>query len=67
MTGYHTGHSRVRKWYCSLFPEDLCVAEIMKAAGTWLFLQMGLSEPGTTECLNQKGFDEYYMNQVHAS
>jgi len=42
----HRSQPGARKWYCSI-PEDLCVAEIMKAAdgyfGKW-------DEPGTTEC-----------------
>lgn len=71
MTGYHTGHSRVRgNGIVPLLGEDLCVAEILKAAGyaTGIFGKWGLGEPGTTGVPNQKGFDEWfgYLNQVHA-
>lgn len=71
MTGYHTGHSRVRgNGIVPLLPEDLTVAEVLKAAGyaTAIFGKWGLGEPGTTGVPNQKGFDEWfgYLNQVHA-
>ena len=71
MTGYHTGHSRVRgNDIVPLHPEDICVAELLKAAGyaTGIFGKWGLGEPGTTGVPNKKGFDEWfgYLNQVHA-
>lgn len=71
MTGYHTGHSRVRgNGIVPLLPENICVAELLKAAGysTAIFGKWGLGEPGTTGVPNQKGFDEWfgYLNQVHA-
>jgi arylsulfatase A-like enzyme len=71
MTGYHTGHSRVRgNDIVPLRPEDICVAELLKAAGyaTGIFGKWGLGEPGTTGVPNKKGFDEWfgYLNQVHA-
>lgn len=53
-----------------LRPEDICVAELLKAAGyaTGIFGKWGLGEPGTTGVPNKKGFDEWfgYLNQVHA-
>lgn len=71
MTGYHTGHCRVRgNDIVPLRPEDICVAELLKAAGyaTGIFGKWGLGEPGTTGVPNKKGFDEWfgYLNQVHA-
>ncbi len=71
MTGYHTGHSRLRgNALVPLLPEDITVAEVLKAAGyaTAMFGKWGLGEPGTTGVPNQKGFDEWfgYLNQVHA-
>lgn len=71
MTGYHTGHSRVRgNDIVPLLPEDVTVAELLKAAGyaTGIFGKWGLGEPGTTGVPNKKGFDEWfgYLNQVHA-
>lgn len=71
MTGYHTGHSRVRgNSIVPLLPEDVTVAELLKAAGyaTGIFGKWGLGEPGTTGVPNKKGFDEWfgYLNQVHA-
>jgi arylsulfatase A-like enzyme len=71
MTGYHTGHSRVRgNGIVPLLPEDVTVADLLKAAGyaTGIFGKWGLGEPGTTGVPNKKGFDEWfgYLNQVHA-
>ncbi len=71
MTGYHTGHSRVRgNGIVPLLPEDVTVAEILKEAGytTGMFGKWGLGEPGTSGVPNLKGFDEWfgYLNQVHA-
>lgn len=71
MTGHHTGHSRIRgNGIVPLLPEDVTVAEVLKAAGyaTAIFGKWGLGEPGTTGVPNQKGFDEWfgYLNQVHA-
>lgn len=71
MTGYHTGHSRVRgNDLVPLLASDVTVAELLKAAGytTGIFGKWGLGEPGTTGVPNKKGFDEWfgYLNQVHA-
>lgn len=71
MTGYHTGHCRVRgNDTVPLLPSDVTVAELLKIAGytTGIFGKWGLGEPGTTGVPNKKGFDEWfgYLNQVHA-
>lgn len=71
MTGKHTGHCTVRgNSLVPLRPEDVTVAEVLKAAGyaTGLIGKWGLGEPGTTGVPNRKGFDYFYgyLNQVHA-
>ncbi|MBX6313470.1 MAG: arylsulfatase [Isosphaeraceae bacterium] len=71
MTGLHTGHARVRgNALVPLQPEDVTVAEVLKAAGyaTGLVGKWGLGEPGTTGVPNRQGFDEFfgYLNQHHA-
>ena len=71
MTGYHTGHARVRgNAPVPLRPEDLTVAEVLKAAGyrTALYGKWGLGNTGTTGVPTRQGFDEFYgyLNQVHA-
>jgi arylsulfatase A-like enzyme len=71
MTGRHTGHARVRgNALVPLKPEDVTVAEVLKAAGyaTGLFGKWGLGEAGSTGYPTRKGFDEFfgYVNQVHA-
>lgn len=74
MTGYHTGHCRVRGNNgiddIPLQAEDVTVAEVLKAAGyaTAMFGKWGLGGYGTTGVPNHKGFDEWfgYLNQVHA-
>jgi len=71
MTGYHTGHARVRgNKRHPLLPEDVTVAEVLKDAGyvTGIVGKWGLGEPGTTGIPNKKGFDEWfgYLNQRHA-
>lgn len=71
MTGYHTGHCRVRgNALVPLLPEDVTVAEVLKQAGyvTGIFGKWGLGEPGTTGIPNKQGFDEWfgYLNQCHA-
>jgi arylsulfatase A-like enzyme len=63
MTGYHTGHCRVRgNATVSLLPEDVTVAEVLKAKGyaTGIFGKWGLGEPDTTGVPNLKGFDEWF-------
>jgi len=71
MTGYHTGHCRVRgNAAVPLRPEDVTAAEVLKRAGyaTALIGKWGLGEPGTTGVPNKKGFDYFfgYLNQRHA-
>jgi arylsulfatase A-like enzyme len=71
MTGRHTGHARVRgNALVPLRPEDVTVAEVLKAAGyaTGLVGKWGLGEAKSTGVPNTKGFDSFfgYLNQVHA-
>lgn len=77
MTGLHGGHTRVR-WNHSvktgqrvpLLPEDLTVAQVLRAAGyaTGITGKWGLGEPGTTGVPNRQGFSDWYgfLNQDHA-
>ena len=71
MTGRHTGHTRIRgNARHPLLPEDVTVAEVLKAAKykTALIGKWGLGEAGTTGVPNRKGFDYFfgYLNQRHA-
>ncbi|MUL35692.1 arylsulfatase [Gloeocapsopsis dulcis] len=74
MTGYHTGHCRIRGNNgaddISLLAEDITIAEILKAAGytTAMFGKWGLGGSGSTGEPHLKGFDEWfgYLNHVHA-
>ncbi|MBX3413036.1 MAG: arylsulfatase [Pirellulales bacterium] len=71
MTGLHTGHARVRgNALVPLEPEDVTVAEILRAAGyaTGIIGKWGLGEPGTTGVPTRQGFDDWfgYLNQRHA-
>ncbi len=71
LTGRHTGHATVRgNDLYPLRPDDLTVAELLKAAGyaTGLVGKWGLGEPGTAGTPDRKGFDYFfgYLNQVHA-
>ncbi|MFN4258410.1 MAG: arylsulfatase [Gemmataceae bacterium] len=71
MTGKHTGHARVRgNARVPLEPEDVTVAEVLKAAGytTGLIGKWGLGEPDSTGVPNKQGFDYFfgYLNQHHA-
>ena len=71
MTGYHTGHARIRgNARDPLEPEDVTVAEALKAAGydTALVGKWGLGEAGSTGVPNKQGFDYFfgYLNQGHA-
>lgn len=74
MTGMDTGHCRVRgngvAEAQTLRPEDVTVAELLKAQGyaTALTGKWGLGELGTTGHPNKKGFDFFYgyLNQRHA-
>ncbi len=80
MTGKHTGHGLVRGNYevgphgfggeLPLRPEDLSLAEVMKAGGyrTGLVGKWGMGMDGTSGEPIKKGFDYYYgfLNQAHA-
>jgi arylsulfatase A-like enzyme len=74
MSGQHTGHTRIRgNARYPLLPEDMTVAEVLKAtpgAGykTALIGKWGLGEAGTTGVPNRQGFDYFfgYLNQRHA-
>ena len=85
MTGLHQGHAYVRgnttlkpvpgqsgpaATRLPLRPQDVTVAEVLKAAGyaTGLIGKWGLGEADTTGIPNRKGFDYFfgYLNQNHA-
>ena len=80
MTGYHTGHARVRGNYengphgfgacLELRKEDITVAEYMKSGGytTGMYGKWGLGVMTTTGQPDKKGFDEWmgYLNQGNA-
>ena len=71
MTGLHTGHSWIRgNGTQALRPEDLTVAELLKAAGyhTGLIGKWGLGNEHSSGLPQKKGFDEFagYLDQVHA-
>ncbi len=76
VTGLHQGHARVRgnmnlnNERVPLKPEDLTVAEVLKAAGyrTGIVGKWGLGEPGTTGVPGRQGFEYFfgYLNQQHA-
>src|SRR5215471_10420074 len=85
MTGLHQGHAYIRgnstlvpvpglsgqeARRLSLRPQDVTVAEVLKAAGyaTGLIGKWGLGEPETSGVPNRKGFDHFfgYLNQNHA-
>jgi arylsulfatase A-like enzyme len=72
MTGLHQGHARIRgnSPRIPLGPDDVTVAEVLKAAGytTGAIGKWGLGEPQTTGVPNRKGVDYWfgYLNQTHA-
>ena len=73
MTGYHTGHTRIRgngKNEVVLRKEDLCVPEALKAGGykTGIFGKWGLGQLGMQGYPTKKGWDEWfgYFSQTHA-
>jgi arylsulfatase A-like enzyme len=85
MTGLHQGHAYVRgnatvkpvagqsgpaATRLPLRPQDVTIAEVLKAAGyaTGLVGKWGLGEPDTTGIPNRQGFDYFfgYLNQNHA-
>ena len=71
MTGYHTGHARVRGnrrgW---LLEQDVTAAQLLKKAGyrTGIFGKWGIGPAGTPGIPNRKGFDTWlgYLDQLHA-
>jgi arylsulfatase A len=77
MTGYHTGHTRVRgnghrgKKGGILEPEDTTIAEVLKKAGysTGIFGKWGLGELENSGAPAKKGFDEFFgfldHNEAH--
>lgn len=68
MTGYHTGHTRIRgnghkgKKGGILEPEDTTIAEVVKKAGytTGIFGKWGLGELENSGAPAKKGFDEFF-------
>ena len=76
MTGFHTGHTRVRgnfgkggvkglgggKGRVPLRTEDITVAEVLKGAGysTGITGKWGLGDPVTEGTPNRQGFDEWF-------
>jgi len=63
MTGYHTGHCRVRgNARIPLEPDDVTVAEVLKSAGysTALCGKWGLGEAETQGIPNKQGFDHFF-------
>lgn len=71
MVGQHTGRCIVRgNANVPLRPDDITVAEILKAAGyvTALIGKWGLGEAGSTGVPNLQGFDYFFgfLNQHHA-
>jgi arylsulfatase A len=72
MTGLHQGHARIRgnQPKVDLRPEDVTVAEVLKAAGyrTGVIGKWGLGQPGGTGVPNRQGFDYWfgYLDQWHA-
>jgi len=71
MTGLHSGRCFIRgNAKANLRPEDVTVAELLKAAGyaTGLAGKWGLGHEGSTGVPTKKGFDFFYgyLDQVHA-
>jgi arylsulfatase A-like enzyme len=71
MTGLHTGHALIRgNAKVPLRPEDVTIAETLKAAGyyTTLIGKWGLGNEDTTGTPRKKGFNDFlgYLDQVHA-
>jgi len=71
MTGLHTGHCYIRgNARVDLRPEDVTVAEALKAGGytTGLFGKWGLGHEGGSGQPTRQGFDHFYgyLDQVHA-
>jgi len=72
MTGLHQGHATIRgnSPLVPLRPEDITVAEVLRAAGyrTAAVGKWGLGEPDTSGVPTRQGFDHWfgYLNQRHA-
>jgi uncharacterized sulfatase len=71
MTGLHVGHAYIRgNSRNNLRPEDVTVAEVLKAAGyrTALIGKWGLGHDGSTGVPRRQGFDYFYgyLDQNHA-
>ncbi len=73
MTGKHTGHGTIRGNSAPEPPlraDEVCVAEVFKAAGyhTALFGKWGVGMNDSTGAPNKKGFDQFfgYLTQVAA-
>lgn len=73
MTGFHTGHGRVRGNAdpdLPLRPQDITVAEVLKGAGyrTAVYGKWSLGNLGSTGYPTRKGFDDWlgYFSQTHA-
>ena len=70
MTGYHTGHLRVKGQGQSLLAEELTIAEMLQDAGyaTGAMGKWSLGLAGTPGSAIKKGFDHWfgYLNQSHA-
>ena len=71
MTGYHTGHCRVRgNEKNELLPDDTTIASVLKSAGyaTGLCGKWGLGSEGSMAVPTKKGFDYFYgyLDQHHA-
>lgn len=71
MTGYHTGHCFIRgNSKDNLRPNDVTVAEVMKAAGyqTALIGKWGIGHEGSSGVPTKQGFDYFfgYLDQHHA-
>lgn len=71
MTAMHNGHGRIRgNAKDNLLPEDITVAEVLKAAGytNGLTGKWGLGHEGSTGIPTRQGFDFFYgyLDQSHA-
>ncbi len=71
MTGYHTGHARVRgNGNFFLTKDDTTVAKLLHDAGytTGVVGKWGLGDPGTDGVPSKQGFDHFfgYLNHGHA-
>lgn len=72
MTGYHTGHARIRGNnepipLTPLQPEDMTVAKVLKQAGysTGIIGKWGLGEAANSGAPNKQGFDYFFGYLKH--